>query len=184
MLRVNTAPTRVRTLVKRSLHLRRELTQLSKSEEKGIAGAAEARERLTQTFAEQHQQAQDTIAATRDKAASFERASLILRTKSPEPHHSDPLAVLCARANRLGADTTGLADALTHAAGRAIEAADKAEARYDEKGADLDAVALLALLTSKLPSVKFNTKNPKVADIRRRYLDACYAAKKSRKGSR
>ncbi len=183
-LRVNTSPNLVRKLCKSALHLRRELSQISKAEEHGKAGAREARERLTRTFQEQHQFAQDAIAATRGKAASFERAALILRTNSEDPHHSDPLAVLCAHANRLGSNTTGLADSLAHAAGRATEAADKAEARYDANGAELDSVALLALLTSKLPSVGFDQKNPKVADIRKRYLDACYVAKKSRKGSR
>ncbi|WP_113823090.1 hypothetical protein [Phaeobacter gallaeciensis] len=177
---VRTAPTVARKLVKQAPYTRRQIQQASKAEESGTAGATRERESLTAKFARDIRQAEAAISGTRAKAADFERAALTLHTKT---HGRDkPMARLCALAGQLGGVMTPeLASTLDHAAKRAADAADAAQDRLDNADAELRSTALLAQLSAHLPAVKFDSKHPSVAGIRRDYLSASQIAADRRK---
>ncbi|MFY0661422.1 MAG: hypothetical protein JXR15_13085 [Shimia sp.] len=178
-LKITTAPTAVRKLVKSAPYVRRQINQASKAEQAGTAGAREERERVTARFARDIKNTEKALAEADAVVRDLDRAAIILSSRAALPP-TGPVSALAAVAVRLAAQSP--AQELTAAAAKqAREAHERAQDRYDLAEPELRSVALLCQLSALMPDAKFDSKSPRVAGVRRDYLDACQIAADRRK---
>ncbi len=180
-MNVSDAPNLARSVTKQCGFLRRQISQISKSEQDLVEGATESRECIASKFHKDVKAAERAIGNADRLASAFDSAAILMRAGDTTTTKADPMSQFAVRAVRLGlskAKRLSLALKLANGAQRGREAASKAADRMSDAHDDLSSVAELIQMAARLPAAGFKMALPSIAPIRKRYLAHCRAAQK------
>jgi hypothetical protein len=158
---------------------RRCLHKVSREEQAGTAGGAEARQQLVGHIRAEDRRALALVEATEQVAADLYRAARALKHPRETPCRG-PFSRKARAAALLGISSPALADRLTEAAERASRAAERASDRLQAHTDERAATRLHAQLVERLPEHNFNISAPPLKALRVAYQMHVEAARKAR----